>query len=82
MSTFVEENQITLGELTVEEKTNEITVIQELLNLIDIEGAIVTAAAMRCQKKADYNIGLKNNSLCYIKIQGLFFRIRKRTALY
>lgn len=70
ISAFVAENQITLGELTVEEKTNEITAVPELLNLIDVESAIVTADAMSCQKKivekiidmgADYNIGLKNN---------------------
>ena len=70
ISAFVAENQITLGELTVEEKTNEITAVTELLDLIDVEGAVVTADAMSCQKKivekitkkgADYIIGLKQN---------------------
>lgn len=70
ISAFVAENQITLGELTVEEKTNEITAVPELLDMIDVEGAIVTADAMSCQKKivkkitdkgADYTIGLKQN---------------------
>ena len=70
VSAFVAESQITLGELTVEEKTNEITAVPELLDLIDIEGEIVTADAMSCQrkivekiieKKADYTIGLKQN---------------------
>ena len=70
VSAFVAENQITLGELTVEEKTNEITAVPELLDLIDVEGAVVTADAMSCQKKivekitqnkADYIIGLKQN---------------------
>lgn len=70
ISAFVAENQITLGELTVEEKTNEITAVPELLDLIDVEGAVVTADAMSCQKKivekitdagADYTIGLKQN---------------------
>ena len=49
---------------------NEITAVPELLALIDVEGAIVTADAMSCQKKivekiieqkADYTIGLKQN---------------------
>ena len=40
-----------MGELTVEEKINEITVVTELLNLIDIERAIITADAMSCRKK-------------------------------
>lgn len=70
VSAFVAENQITLGEINVEEKTNEITAVPELLDLIDIEGAIITADAMSCQKKitekiiqkkADYVIGLKQN---------------------
>ncbi|MCH5279047.1 MAG: ISAs1 family transposase [Christensenellaceae bacterium] len=70
VSAFVAENQITLGEIAVNEKTNEITAVPELLELIDIEGAIVTADAMNYQKKiaekiiaknADYTLGLKSN---------------------
>jgi len=70
VSAFVAENQITLGEIVVEEKSNEITAVPELLDILDIEGAIVTADAMSCQKaitekitegKADYIIGLKGN---------------------
>ena len=70
VSAFVAESQITLGEITVEEKTNEITAVPELLDLIDVKGEIVTADAMSCQKKivekiilkkADYTIGLKQN---------------------
>ena len=70
VSAFVAETQLTLGEICVEEKTNEITAVPELLDLIDVEGDIVTADAMSCQKKivekiidkkADYVIGLKQN---------------------
>lgn len=70
VSAFVAENQITPGEINVEEKTNEITAVPELLDLIDVEGSIITADAMSCQKKitekiiqkkADYIIGLKQN---------------------
>lgn len=70
VSAFVAENQITLGEITVNEKSNEIMAVPELLDLIDVEGSIVTADAMSCQKKivekitkqkADYAIGLKEN---------------------
>ena len=45
VSAFVAENQITLGEITTAEKSNEITAVSELLDLIDI----VTADAMNCQ---------------------------------
>ena len=70
VSAFVAENQLTLGEITVKEKSNEITAVPELLDLIDVEGAIVTADAMSCQKaivgkiiekKADYVIAVKEN---------------------
>ena len=43
------ENNITLGELAVEEKSNKITAIPELLELIDAEGDIITIDAMGCQ---------------------------------
>lgn len=70
VSAFVAENQLTLGEVMVKEKSNEITAVPELLDLIDVEGAIVTADAMSCQKaiigkiaekKADYVIAVKEN---------------------
>ncbi len=56
----------------MEEKTNEITAVPELLDFIDVEGAIVTADAMSCQKKivekitdagTGDTIGLKQNQL-------------------
>lgn len=76
VSAFVAENQLTLGEICVEEKTNEITAVPELLDLIDVEDVIVTADAMSCQKKitekiiekkADYVIGLKQNQPALFK---------------
>ena len=73
VSAFVAENQITLGEITVAEKSNEITAVPELLDLVDVDGTIVTADAMSCQKKivdkitvkkADYVIGTERKSTC------------------
>lgn len=70
VSAFVAENEIPLGEIAVNEKSNEITAVPELLDLIDAEGAIVTADAMSRQKKivskiadkkADYVIAVKEN---------------------
>lgn len=70
VSAFVADNQLTLGQLAVPEKTNEITAIPELLDIIDISETIVTADAMAYQKKivekiskkgGDYVIGLKGN---------------------
>ncbi len=55
VSAFMAENQITHGELAVDEKSNEITVAPALLDLINVEGSIVTADAMSCQKKITKN---------------------------
>lgn len=70
VSAWVSESGITLGELATEEKSNEITAIPELLDLLDVEGDVVTIDAMGCQreiaekirsKRADYVLALKNN---------------------
>ena len=46
VSAFVAENQLVLGELVTEEKSNEITAVPELLDSLDVTGSIVTADAM------------------------------------
>jgi len=70
VSAWVAENQITLGQIKVDEKTNEVKAIPEFLNMLDVEGSTITVDAMGCQKaivsqiienKADYVIGLKGN---------------------
>lgn len=70
VSAFVADNQITLGEVMVDEKSNEITAVPELLDMLYLDNTIITANAMSCQKtivekiiseNADYVIGLKNN---------------------
>ena len=75
VSAFVADNHITLGEVTVNEKSNEITAVPELLDMLYLDNAIITAGAMSCQKtivekiiseNADYVIGLKNNQLCRV----------------
>jgi len=70
VSAWVAEHEITLGELAVAEKTNEITAIPQLLDMLDIAGDTVTTDAMGCQKaiakkicekQADYVLALKGN---------------------
>lgn len=70
ISAFVSELGITLGQLKTEEKSNEITAIPELLNVLDIAGSTITIDSMGCQtkivetiinKKTDYLLGLKGN---------------------
>ena len=83
VSAFVAENQIVLGELATEEKSNEITAVPRLLDAIDVENAIVTADAMSCQRnitakiterKADYVLALKNNQPEMYAAVDLFFK--------
>lgn len=83
VSAFAAENQLVLGELVTEEKSNEITAVPELLTSLNIEHSIVTADAMSCQKeivkkicegKADYVIGLKGNQPALLENISLYFQ--------
>lgn len=51
VSAWATANHISLGSLAVEEKSNEITAIPKLLEMIDVAGALVTIDAMGCQKE-------------------------------
>ena len=48
---FACESRLVLGQLAVADKSNEITAIRELLLLLDLRGALVTADAMHCQRE-------------------------------
>ena len=63
-------NHLLLGQVAVDEKSNEITAIPKLLKVLEITGAIVTIDAMGCQKEiartirhreADYLLALKGD---------------------
>lgn len=61
VSAFACDNGISLGQVTTNAKSNEITAIPELLNLLSIKGCTVTIDAMGCQKHIVKNI-LKNEA--------------------
>ena len=70
VSAFAARQRMVLGQTRVGDKSNEIVAIPALLELLAIEGAVVTLDAMGCQrdiaqtiidKKADYLIALKGN---------------------
>ena len=70
VSAFAARQRLVLGQVKVAEKSNEIVAIPKLLDLLVIEGAIITIDAMGCQrdiaqkvveKKADYVLALKGN---------------------
>jgi hypothetical protein len=51
VSAWIREHGLTLGQLTTEEKSNEIKAVAKLLELVDAQGDVVTADAMSCQKE-------------------------------
>jgi predicted transposase YbfD/YdcC len=82
VSAWCEENQLVLAQVKTKEKSNEITVIPKLLELLNLGGAIVTIDAMGCQRSiceeiknrdADYVIGLKaNQKTLYEDVKKIF----------
>jgi predicted transposase YbfD/YdcC len=70
VSAFAARQRLVLGQVKVADKANEIVAIPKLLDMLAIEGAVVTIDAMGCQraiaqkivdKKADYILALKGN---------------------
>jgi predicted transposase YbfD/YdcC len=70
VSAWATENRLVFGQVKTEEKSNEITAIPTLLDMMALEGCIVTIDAMGCQyeiaskivkAKADYLFSLKGN---------------------
>lgn len=51
VSAWASENHLSLGQVACAEKSNEITAIPELLEMLCIKGALVTIDAMGCQKE-------------------------------
>ena len=43
-------HSLVIGQIKTDKKSNEITAIPELLNMLDIKGKIITTDAMGCQK--------------------------------
>lgn len=70
VSAWASQSGLVLGQVKVDEKSNEITAVPELLRVLKLKGTIVTLDAMGCQKdiaadivgqQADYILALKGN---------------------
>ena len=70
ISAWAADQRLVLGQLAVDGKSNEITAVPELLKMLSLEGTIVTADAMNCQRDiaqqvtdqgGDYVLALKGN---------------------
>ena len=88
VSAWATEQRLVLGQVKVDEKSNEITAIPELLKVLSLRGCIVTIDAMGCQKEivkliagqeADYVITLKKNQgSLYKRVEALFSASTKK----
>jgi Transposase DDE domain len=83
VSAWATANHLALGEVAVAEKSNAITAIPQLLELLDVTGALVTIDAMGCQKdiaqkirdkQADYVLTVKENQPHLYLLNGQSFR--------
>ena len=70
VSAWASQNELVFGQIKVDNKSNEITAIPKLLQMLYIKGCIITIDAMGCQKEiaariiekeADYVLALKGN---------------------
>lgn len=70
VSAWCERNQVVLGQIATDQKSNEITAIPKLLELLNLQGAVITIDAMGCQREiarqivaaeADYVLAVKDN---------------------
>lgn len=88
VSAWATTNRLVLGQVKVNEKSNEITAIPELLKVLSLHGCIVTIDAIGCQKeivqqireaRGDYVITLKKNqSGLYQRVEALFKEALKK----
>ena len=82
VSAWASANTLTLGQVKTEDKSNEITAIPRLLEMLELNGCIVTIDAMGCQKEiaqgilnrgADYVLAVKQNQgRLYDDVRDLF----------
>lgn len=85
VSAFATANGVSLGQVTTDQKSNEITAIPELLKILDITGCLITTDAMGCQsdiaadivnRSGDYLLAVKGNQgLLYRDIKACFARL-------
>ena len=82
ISAYLTESGVILGQEKINNKTNEIPVLQEMLSYLNVENKIITADAMHCQretckiiteKKGHYVIGLKANQKALYEDVKLYF---------
>ncbi len=90
VSAWTARNRMVLGQLKVEDKSNEITAIPALLRLLELKGALVTIDAMGCQKDiaqtiveqgGDYALAVKENQPTLLEDIRETFRLSPSTSV-
>ena len=78
-----------LGQKKVNKKSNELTAIPELIEMLEIAGSVITIDAMGCQKditarivkkKGDYVVALKGNQKLLYKVVKEWFEVAEKAA--
>lgn len=89
VSAWATANQISLGQVVVDEKSNEITAIPKLLKILEISGCLVTIDAMGCQTAiaqaildagADFVLAVKDNQRTLHEGIWWFFHVKRETG--
>jgi len=82
-------HQLVLGQKKVNKKSNELTAIPELIEMLEIAGSVITIDAMGCQKditarivkkKGDYVVALKGNQKLLYKVVKEWFEVAEKAA--
>ena len=92
VSAWAAGNGIVLGQVKTEEKSNEITAIPRLLELLNLKGCLVTIDAMGCQKQivdgiqsagADYLLAVKDNQpTLNVEVSTIFEHCRRTPTAF
>jgi predicted transposase YbfD/YdcC len=92
VSAWAAGNGIVLGQVKTEEKSNEITAIPRLLELLNLKGCLVTIDAMGCQKQivdgiqsagADYLLAVKDNQpTLHVEVSTIFEHCRRTPTAF
>jgi predicted transposase YbfD/YdcC len=90
VSAFATEAGLALGQIKVDEKSNEITAVPALLRMLHLKGCIVTVDALNCQRETaktiveqggDYALALKDNQKTLCADVALYFDAVRRREL-
>lgn len=83
LSAWVRDDGISLGQIAVDAKENEITAIPKLLNMLEVKGAVISIDAMGCQtaiaekivsRGADYVLAVKGNQPTLLREMDEYFQ--------